>query len=184
MTSFLFSCLSTEGANPQFEVYPILSGMLGFLSSTFILKLTSEHKQPKDTLRHFDSHLSALYSTLERSPVHPTQRLPYQLRFKEHFAHFYQLCAYLLLKLAYDQVLDVSEMLQLAAVCLSISFSITPPSTRDESTEGILHVACSRMCEVGYLMAALARLNGQEWLQRTVKPRISVEGISRIIEVS
>ena len=176
--------MSVEGDNQQMEIYPLLSGMLGHLSSTFILKLSCDHKHPKETLRRFDSHLTALYSALEKFPGYPAHRLPHQLRFKEYFAHFYQLCAYLLLKLAYDQVLDLSDMLQLAAVCLSISFSITPPSTRDESTEVILHMASSRMCEVGYLMAALTRLNGQEWLQRTVKPKISVEGISRIIEVS
>ena len=176
--------LSVEGANQTMELYHLLSGMLGHLGNIFILKLSSDHRLSKDTLRRFDSHLTALYSALEKFPGHSAQRQPFQLRFKEHFAHFYQLCAYLLLKLAYDQVLDMCEMLQLAAVCLSISFSITPPSTRDESTEAVLHVASNRMCVVGYLVAALTRLNGQEWLQRTVKPKISVEGLSRIIEVS
>ncbi|KAI6654789.1 E3 SUMO-protein ligase RanBP2 [Oopsacas minuta] len=167
------------------EQVSLLFGMLTFLSSIFFIKLSiSDDKEVRDDLRRFDSHLSALHSALEKFPSSP-QRQPYQLRFIEKFALFYQMAAFLLFKLAYDQILNLDEMLQLAAVCLSISFSITPPTTHEDSPDGLLRVtkANCRMCIVGYLLAALTRLNGQDWLKRIVKPKISSEGLSRIIEV-
>ena len=73
--------------------------------------------------------------------------------------------AYLLLKLAYGQILDLNEMLQLAAVCLSISFSITP-LTGNEGVEMLTYAANCRMCVVGYFLAALWKLNAPElWRQ-------------------
>ena len=74
-------------------------------------------------------------------------------------------------------------MLQLATVCLSISFSITPLTGSEEGVEMITHAANCRMCVVGYLLAALWKLNGPEWLKSDVKARMSPDEISIIMEV-
>ena len=111
-------------------------------------------------------------------------RLLRLMRFEENFALSYQMTAFLLLKLAYGLILDLNEMLQLATVCLSISFSITPLTASEEGVEMLTHAVDCRVCVVGYLLAALSKLNGPEWLKSEVKARMSPDGISRIMEVS
>ena len=181
---FLFSCRSLEDSFLP-EHLSLLFGILMNLSKIFFIKLpASDEKEAKTDLRHFDIYLSNLHSILEKLPGSPAQKHPYLMRFRENFALFYQMTAFLLLKLAYDQILDLNEMLQLAAVCLSISFSITPPTASEDGAEMLIHAANCRMCVVGYLLAALSKLNGPEWLKSDVKAKMSPEGISRIMEVS
>ena len=180
----LFSCRSFEDSLLP-EHLSLLFGILANLSKIFFIKLpASDEKETIADLRHFDIYLASLHSILEKLPGTPAQKHPYQMRFKENFALFYQMTAFLLLKLAYDQILDLDEMLQLTAVCLSISFSITPPTASEESAEMLIHTANCRMCVVGYLLAALSKLNGPEWLKNDVKARMNPDGISRIMEVS
>ena len=81
------------------------------------------------------------------------------MRFEKNFALSYQITAFLLLKLAYGQILDLNEMLQLATVYLSVSFSITPLNASEET-----HAANCMLCVVGYLQAALSKLNASDVL--------------------
>lgn len=77
------------------------------MSHIFFFKLyASDEKVAKSDLRHFDYYLSSLHSVLEKLPS--IQRHPYLMKFTENFALFHQVTAFLLLKLAYDQILDLS----------------------------------------------------------------------------
>ena len=77
-------------------------------------------------------------------------------------------------------------MLQLATVCLSISFSVTPLTASEEGVEMLTHAANCRVCIVGYFLAPLSKLNGPECLKSDVKARMrmSPDRFSRIMEVS
>ena len=73
--------------------------------------------------------------------------------------------SFLLLKLAYGLILDLNEMLQLATVCLSISFSIIPLTGSEEGVKMLTHAANCGMCLIGYLLAVLWKLNGPRMVE-------------------
>ena len=176
-----------EGVNPLLEQIVLLYGMLDFLSYSFLISISApDVKESKDTLRRLDSHLSTLLTAVDKMHIHPSQKVQFQMRCYEFFASFCQFCSYLILKLAHERVYELENMLQLAAVCFSISFSIAPPSLQREAptSERLLHVANKRMCVVGYLLAALIKQNSQDWMQRYVKPKLSAEGVYSVIDVS
>ena len=118
----------------------LLFGISANLSKIFFIKLpASDEKEAKSDLRRFDVYPPNLHSILEKDT--PAQKYPYLMRFGENFALSYQMTAFLLIKFAYGQILDLNEMLQLATACRSISFSITPLTGSEEGVEMLTHAA-------------------------------------------
>ena len=98
----------------------LMFGILANLSKIFFIKLpASDEKEAQVRCTTFQrlSSKPAFYS--RKVADTPAQKAPYLMRFEENFALFYQMMTFLLLKLAYGQILDLNEMLELAAVCLS-----------------------------------------------------------------
>ena len=148
--SLFFLICRTFEESMQPKLLYLLFGILGNLSMMFFIKLpASDEKEVKSDLRDFDVYLANLRSVLNKLPDIPAQKHPYLMKFEESFALSYQKKAFLLLRLAYCQILNLNEMLQLATVCLSISFSITPLTSSEEGVEMLTHAANCRMCVIG-----------------------------------
>ena len=141
---FFLICRTFEESMQPEHLY-LLFGILGNLSKIFFIKLpASDEKEAKSD---YDISTFTFYSQM--LPDTLAQKYPYLMRFEENFALSYQMTAFLLLKLAYGLILDLNEMLQLATVCLSISFSITPLTSSEEGVEMLTHAANCRMCVIG-----------------------------------
>ena len=134
---FFLICRTFEESMQPEHLY-LLFWILANLSKIFFIKLpASDGKEAKSDLRHFD-----VYSAYGHSDTRTLLlRNLYLMRYVENFAHSYQMTAFLFLKLAYGQILDLNEMLQLATACRSISFSITPLTGSEEGVEMLTHAA-------------------------------------------